>query len=92
MSHKLCDVAKNVPSEQAATLVVSVGSTSAVHYIFSPYILRLTELPTPPKASEDAPAAGAAEASAAEVPATVFEVSTLTLFGGEQRPTTRLRE
>jgi hypothetical protein len=72
----------------AVTMIASLGSTSAIHFLFSPYVLSLSVL----SAEEEEGDKGETEAmdseAAVELPElnndSVLEAKTLTLLGGEQ--------
>jgi hypothetical protein len=82
----------------ATTMIASIGSTGAIHYLFSPYVLRLTQvLPSPgadegsqeqkPEESSPSASSSSSDGSGSAVPpldgSSVLEAHTMTLFGLE---------
>ena len=66
----------------ATTMIASIGSTAAIHFLFSPYVLRLSQV------LEAAEGAAEAEQHREQQPpplesSSVLEAHTMTLFGGE---------
>jgi len=71
----------------AVTMIASLGSTSAIHFLFSPYVLSLSVVSAEEEGGKGETEAAESEA-AVELPElnndSVLEAKTLTLLGGEQ--------
>ena len=69
----------------AVTLLASLGSTSAIHFLFSPYVLSMARVnSTPDESSTTGPPGKSGDQT--------FEVNTMTLFASEQTSTFKLSE